>query len=225
MPVELKALVDREEALSFLGHAGQSLGADLGARLGRAAALCEGELAPRGVYRVLPASEALALLPGRDIAAHLEGCTEVALMAVTLGVESEMVLRREAALSATDGLLVDACASSLVEQAAGALNEAIEAEAAARGLDATWRFSPGYGDLPLSCQPAFLAACGADRALGLTATEAYLLVPSKSITAVVGLRPRAGISAPAAKSPCFTCPICDTCALRAQGRTCHGNPA
>ena len=82
--VELKARVDREEALAFLGHRGQKLG-DLRERLERAACLCEKELVPRGVYREMDASEALALLPGRDIARHVEGCTRVVLLAVTLG--------------------------------------------------------------------------------------------------------------------------------------------
>ena len=58
--VELKARVDREEALAFLGHRGQKLG-DLRERLERAACLCEKELVPRGVYREMDASEALAL--------------------------------------------------------------------------------------------------------------------------------------------------------------------
>ena len=129
--MELKARVDREEALAFLGHRGQKLG-DLRERLERAACLCEKELVPRGVYREMDASEALALLPGRDIARHVEGCTRVVLLAVTLGAQSEMLLRRERALSATDGLLVDACASSLVEQAANVLNGHIVEEAAAR---------------------------------------------------------------------------------------------
>lgn len=270
--MELAARVDIDEALAFLGHRGQALGPDLAARLQRAAALCEAELTPRGVWRILPWETARAFLTGSDLAAHVAGCPEVALMAVTLGPESELVLRREAALGATDGLLVDACASSLVEQAANQLDGLIVEEAAARGLTTTSRYSPGYGDLPLTCQPAFLAACGADRILGLRTTAANMLVPSKSITAVIGLKPAgegegeaAGIplkapatvggaserstaargaaalrKAPAARtastaaaasaSPmasdrCATCPLAPTCSLRAQGRTCYGNPA
>ena len=110
--MELKARVDREEALAFLGHRGQKLG-DLRERLERAACLCEKELVPRGVYREMGASEALALLPGRDIARHVEGCARVVLLAVTVGMQSEMLLRRERALSATDGLLVDELPASL----------------------------------------------------------------------------------------------------------------
>lgn len=252
--MQLTARVDREEALAFLGHAGQELGPDLAERLERAVRLCEEELTPRGVWCVLPAAQAPALLPGRDIAHHIEDCLEVALMAVTLGTESELLLRRERALSPTDGLLADACASSLVEQAANALSVVIAEEAAAHGLAVTSRFSPGYGDLPLSCQPAFLAVCGADRALGIRATETNLLVPMKSITAVIGFAPAAvgtagkgtvplavsnhhegcgcelGTAADAAAAPtfdprCSTCYLAPTCALRAQGRTCHGHSA
>ena len=135
-------------------------------------------------------------LPGHAIARHLRGCSAVALMAVTLGAKSEMLLRRETALSATGGMLADVCASSAVEQAADVLNEQLRAQAEQRGLATTWRFSPGYGDLPLSVQPDFLKVLGADKALGISLTPALMLVPAKTITAIVGLyrpddRPRA----------------------------------
>lgn len=51
------------------------------------------------------------------------------------------------------------------------------------------RFSPGYGDLPLSLQPAMLRLTGADRMLGVQAGPSFLMTPMKSVTAVVGLAP------------------------------------
>lgn len=196
-PCALAASVKRREAWAFLGHRGQPVDDDLAARLEEAAALCERELAPRGIFRVLPVRPAEGgiavagtnlVLPGESIARHLRGCAHAALMTVTLGPSSEMVLRREAAVSATGGMLADACASSLVEQAAGVLNEFVDEAAAQRGCAPTWRFSPGYGDLPLSVQGSFLEALDAGRALGVTLTAANMLVPSKSITAIVGFR-------------------------------------
>ncbi|MEC4175426.1 vitamin B12 dependent methionine synthase [Adlercreutzia sp. R7] len=196
-PCALTASVKRREAWAFLGHRGQAVDDELAARLEEAAALCERELAPRGMFHIFPVTATDAgvavegtglVLPGESIARHLRGCDKVALLAVTLGPASEMVLRREAAISATGGMLVDACASSLVEQAAGVLNEAVDAAAARCGREATWRFSPGYGDLPLTVQGPFLEALDAGRALGITLTAANMLVPSKSITAIVGFR-------------------------------------
>ncbi len=187
----------RREAWAFLGHRGQSVDDELASRLEEAAVLCERELAPRGVFRVFPVCATEGgiavtgtnlVLPGESIARHLRGCAQAALMAVTLGPSSEMVLRREAAVSATGGMLADACASSLVEQAAGVLNGFVDEAAARRGCAPTWRFSPGYGDLPLSVQGPFLEALDAGRALGVTLTAANMLVPSKSITAIVGFR-------------------------------------
>lgn len=196
-PCALAASVKRREAWAFLGHRGQAVDDELAARLEEAATLCERELTPRGVFRVFPVTATDAgvavegtnlVLPGESIARHLRGCDKAALLAVTLGPASELVLRREAAVSATGGMLVDACASSLVEQAAGVLNEAVDAAAARCGREATWRFSPGYGDLPLTVQGPFLEALDAGRALGVTLTAANMLVPSKSITAIVGFR-------------------------------------
>lgn len=196
-PCALAASVKRREAWAFLGHRGQPVDDRLAARLEGTAALCERELAPRGIFRVFPVRPGVGgvvvagtslVLPGESIAWHLRGCEYAALMAVTLGPSSEMVLRREAAVSATGGMLADACASSLVEQAAGVLNEFVDEAAAQCGCAPTWRFSPGYGDLPLSVQGSFLEALDAGRTLGMTLTAANMLVPSKSITAIVGFR-------------------------------------
>lgn len=218
-PIVLPCRVDTHEALTYLGYRGQTLDDDLKGRLEAAASRCEEELSPTGMFAIFPLDRdcgeagsgegSLVVrtpngtleLPGKAIARHLRGCSEVALMAVTLGAQSEMLLRREAALSATDGMLADVCASSAVEQAAEALGKRLRAIAEQRGLSVTWRFSPGYGDLPLSVQPAFLRALGADKALGISLTPALMLVPTKTITAIAGLyrpadRPRTASGRP-----------------------------
>ena len=49
------------------------------------------------------------------------------------------------------------------------------------------RFSPGYGDLPLSLQPEVIRATGADRRLGITLSSSLLMTPKKSVTAIKGI--------------------------------------
>lgn len=49
------------------------------------------------------------------------------------------------------------------------------------------RFSPGYGDLPLESQSELLRLLDARRLLGVGLTDALLMTPSKSVTAIVGL--------------------------------------
>lgn len=265
--MRLHAQVDVAEALSYLGHAGQEINSELSARLDRAVGLVAA-IAAQGMVRTFPIAgfacdeggsprgvllEGTAFsLEGHDIARHLEGAREAALMVVTLGLASESVLRRESLLNPTDGLLVDACASSLVESAANELSRLVAERARERGMRVGSRFSPGYGDFPLSAQRGFLDAVGASKALGVSVTQGDLLVPSKSITAVAGLyaepaegdltageaMPSGGLrcaegaacvgeAAPASVPPpsrrrCETCTLAETCILRAQGRTCYG---
>lgn len=198
--MRLPAQVDVEEALKLLKLRGKQIDDDLNARFVAAVELCEFELTPRGVYHILPVERfidsaderAVVLrgitLSGNAISKLLANCTEVALLAVTLGTTSQMLIRRQFALSPLDGMFVDACASSMADMAAQNLNEIIDQEAKNRGFTTTHRFSPGYGDLPLSIQPEFLKACGAERELGIRVSENYLLIPEKSITAVIGMK-------------------------------------
>ena len=126
-------------------------------------------------------------LTGRDIFRHLKDARYVAVLAVTLGMASEQRLRVLSSQNPLEGAVFDAACSALVESAADALNCEIEAAAQAAGLSCNTRFSPGYGDLPLAVQPTVLATLNATRLCGITATPTNLLMPTKSITAFVGL--------------------------------------
>ena len=157
-------------------------------------------------------------LEGRDIAQHLHDASEVVLVAATLGVEVDRELRR---LSLTDPLgqvVFDAAATACIERLVDEVEAGIRTDAAERGLYCSWRFSPGYGDLPLSVQPSLLAALNATRRLGITLTPSNLMVPTKSVTAVVGLHatPQPGLA-----SSCSVCMLAEFCSLRARGITCR----
>ena len=229
--------IDRAEALRYLGYAGQEIDPALRVRFEQLVCACEREMRPACVHATFIIDEARSswegddahvalvgcsfVLDGRDIAAHLRGACKAALMACTLGAASERELRKHAALGPTDGLLYDAAASALVEAAADRAEAAIVEEAASQGLRTNCRYSPGYGDFPLTVQPAFLAALDAPRRLGLVATEDHLLVPTKSITAVVGLFDSVSAGA-AARSGCSSCRLRLDCHFRKKGITCYG---
>jgi cobalamin-dependent methionine synthase I len=50
------------------------------------------------------------------------------------------------------------------------------------------RYSPGYGDLSLSFQPVLLNELNAAKLLGITLTDSYLMIPRKSISAIIGVK-------------------------------------
>ena len=171
--------------------------AETAARLETAVARCISSAAPRHAYAFFDVAQdaqglylpqAQLRLPGSSIAAHLTGARQCALMAVTLGMQTERVHRAlEASGSMTQLLLFDAACSAYAEYMADVCQNEV-AEAAARcGLQVRGRFSPGYGDLPLQVQPGLLAALDAGRRLGITLTDSLLMIPRKSITAIVAL--------------------------------------
>ena len=158
-------------------------------------------------------------LCGRDIFRHLKDAPWAALMACTLGHESERLLHAVGGRSALDAALLDAACSALVEATAETLDAHIQRLARDAGLSTTWRFSPGYGDLPLAAQRPVLAALNASRLCGITLTPSLLLMPTKSITAVVGIfdgkRPH-----DEAAPGCQSCRLRAACPRRARGARC-----
>lgn len=225
--------VDRDEVLRYLGHAGQELGADLEARVDADVARCIEVSRPAGVVRVFECAEATeedgrfvqrlegtALeLPGESMRAYLAGARAVGVFAVTLGMANERELRRLSLTSRVDELILDAASSALVERAADAAEARVVREATDRGLYTNYRFSPGYGDLPMSVQPTLLATLDAQRRLGIALSSTRLMTPTKSVTALVGLY---GSPQGQTRLSCKGCICHDFCLLRPTGRTCYG---
>ena len=162
------------------------------------------------------------ILEGNSIAEHLRGACKVALMACTLGAVSEREMRKHEAISVADGVMFGACCSALVEAAANITEDLVVRFALDMGMSTNWRFSPGYGDLPLNVQPVFLKALDASRRLGISVTSTNMLVPVKSVTAVLGLFEKTADGGEARVDACAICRLRDGCELRKRGVTCHG---
>lgn len=152
---------------------------------------------------------------GSSILEHIRGCERAVIFAATLSVEADKLIRKAAVTDTAEALVIDSLCSAAIEQVCDTAEEEIFSQIKARFR--TWRFSPGYGDLPLSLQEEFLRALNAQRRIGLTVTENNLLVPSKSVTAVIGISER-----PMNKGDngCTLCPMRQSCAYANAGRRC-----
>ena len=151
-------------------------------------------------------------LTGRDIRKHLNGCDRAVLLAATLSAEADKLIRQTAVRDMAFSLAVDCICSAAVEQLCNKAEE--EIFSGGNVPYRTWRFSPGYGDLPLDLQGAFLTALNAQRRIGLTATENSLLIPSKSVTAIIGIS-----DTPVQRGArgCAVCSMRESCAYRQLG--------
>lgn len=157
------------------------------------------------------------LLPGKDLAGHLAGCREAVLMAATLSQEVDALLRRTQLADLSRSLVLESCATAAIEEVCDKGEAVIRERYPERAL--TGRFSPGYGDLPVTVQGEFLALLDAPRQLGLCATGSSILTPRKSVTAVIGVREPGATAAPSRRG-CESCAQRETCPYREQGIGC-----
>lgn len=223
MQFEKTLTVERAAVLQAMGYGEVPADAATAERLEAACRQVEAAVQARYVWRAYQLKHPPCLpqaglaLVGTDIAAHLAGCDACALLALTLGEAVERAIRAAEATDMALAVLMDAAASMLVEGYADAASAVIAKAASEENRYTTPRFSPGYGDLPLSVNHEVLALLQAGKAIGLTLAPSGLMLPRKSITAVVGLaaQPVAGRLA-----GCQNCTLREKCGLRKEGKHC-----
>jgi cobalamin-dependent methionine synthase I len=136
------------------------------------------------------------------------------IMAVTLGAGVDRLIRTSQIKDMAEAVILDAGASILAEQCADILEETIRAE---NSCFVTGRYSPGYGDFPVEMQGRLIREIDGPRTIGLTTNESHILIPRKSITAIIGMadHPVKGYMA-----TCNECIIKESCRLRKEGKQC-----
>ena len=126
-------------------------------------------------------------LVSNSLERNLKNCDEVILFAATLGHEVDRLMQRYLMLNITKAAVLQSTAAEAIECYCDACQKQIEKEVAKEGLFVRPRYSPGYGDLSLSVQPAFLQALNAQKTIGLFLSEGGVMQPEKSVTALMGL--------------------------------------
>lgn len=221
--------LDRSEVLRYLGWKGNELSPDMENMVLRCInEMCQA-VKPAWLYRrfsIRPTEKGLLLEPGdllltgKDIASHLNGCEEAFLLCVTIGFPAERLIRTRMVTNPEEGVILDACATQAVEQVADLAEEEITELCQKEGHGLTWRFSPGYGDLPLAIQGDFIRVCDAPRRIGLTVTDSLLMTPGKSVTAILGVTPLPTVTQEERTDKCSRCPNQGRCAFRKRGTIC-----
>lgn len=183
------------DAARYLGIRGKPAGEAL-AVLESAYPMAQEAALPRSLMRraAMRACEGCLMIadvldiPSLDLCRLFAGAREGLALAATLGAPLDALVRRLMLTDPALGAAVGACASALVDEYIDGLLEERNAALAAEGLRLSPRFSPGYGDAPLSCQGPLLAWLEARR-IGISLTSGGLMLPEKSVTALMALRP------------------------------------
>ncbi len=213
--------IPRDEVLRYLGYRGQSMDDNLEKQIGICIQAVKDCAKPRLTYRIIGVSggmpEGLAL-EGNDIRTMLEGCFKAIVMAATLGPEAEALLRRTEVLNMADAVIMDSAQSAAIENVCDNFESDMRIRFRDDGLYLSDRFSPGYGDLPLSCQSLMADFLVAEKRIGLTVTPNMIMVPRKSVSCIIGISetPRK-----LTRRGCDSCSASKTCTYRGSGRFCN----
>lgn len=213
-------VISKSEAARYMGIRGEpdKVTAEI---IDRYEEIVRNQLKPAYVYRessVIPCDDGIringinALFTGNDIKNHLKGCGRVIVFAATVSAAADKLIRQVSVTDTAAALAVDCLCSSAIEQVCNKAEQEIFTEIHAPYR--TWRFSPGYGDLPISLQKDLLLFLNAQRRIGLTVTESCMMIPSKSVTAIIGI---SDFPQGYSKKGCDVCNMRESCGFRHNG--------
>ncbi len=187
--------IDRKEVLRYLGYGREQADGQILALLETVIEELERTARPRHLQREFE----LELLEGdrifggcflvksQALRRNLEDCERVIVFAATLGAEVDYLLQRYGRLQMSRAVVLQAASAAMIEAYCNLVCKELAERYEAQGLYLRPRFSPGYGDLPLDCQPDLLNALEAGKRIGIKLTESFLMMPSKSVSAVIGV--------------------------------------
>ena len=197
MPLESDIPV--KEVQRYMGYRGiADIGPDIMAKIDKAIGQVSLQSHPRIISKEYPvtvrdndvtihAGSEDVVLQSESLARNLSGCCGAILLAATIGPACDMLVRRAGVTSAVDASIYQACGAAAIESFLDDMNDRYKADYEAQGLFLRPRFSPGYGDLKLDHQKDWFRLLDITKQIGIELTDSLLMVPTKSVTAIIGI--------------------------------------
>ena len=187
--------IEPAEALRYLGYRGSDADPKIRELVGSCSLELTAAASPRAqsqAFDLAFSDGGTVIFPGfsvqsKNLFAHLTGCRRALLFAATLGPAPDTLLRRYEKTNIARAAVLQACAAALIESYCDEEQELLSTEAETNGLFLLPRYSPGYGDFSLTHQGDILRTLDSTKKIGLGLTDSFMLVPTKSVTAVIGL--------------------------------------
>ena len=197
MPLESEIPV--KEVQRYMGYRGiADIGPDIMAKIDKAIGQVSLQSHPRIISKEYPvtvrdndvtihAGSEDVVLQSESLARNLSGCCGAILLAATIGPACDMLVRRAGVTSAADASIYQACGAAAIESFLDDMNDRYKKDYEVQGLFLRPRFSPGYGDLNLDHQKDWFRLLDITKQIGIELTDSLLMVPTKSVTAIIGI--------------------------------------
>lgn len=213
--------IDAAEALRYLGYKSNDVDEETYKSLKESIGELHEISELKYVYRIFDiinvdnniSFENVINIKSSDLGKLFKNCEKAAVIAATIGFQVEKRIRYYSMTNLSKSIVFDACAAAYIEALCDYIEVEIKGLAAKEGSSITYRYSPGYGDVPLSHQSEILAILNSEKLIGLSSLESSILVPRKSVTAFIGFNK----SNETFKKSCLDCTFYDNCSFSGEG--------
>jgi len=148
---------------------------------------------PKSRYKIVPVTQTetgimleSVSIDSLDIKKLFAHSSSAVLLACTLGAAVDTLIRQKMVSDMPLSTMLDACANADIERICDNIEQEVFATLP-KGKFLTRRFSPGYGDLDLQYSSVIVNILDTHRQIGLSLTTHKMLVPNKSVTALIGI--------------------------------------
>lgn len=198
--------IDEREILRYAGCGGQA-DEKISVLLQETLAETEKGFSYRVCYREITLTDfygyCLEAKTSKDLRAHLHGCEKAVLFCATVGLDIDRKILGYGAVSPAKGVLAQAIGAERIESLCNAFYRDLQKEYPQNSL--TDRYSAGYGDFPLTAQRGIFALLNCAKRIGVTLTESLLMSPTKSVSAIIGIKRERTEENSACKKNCAAC--------------------
>lgn len=123
-----------------------------------------------------------ATVKSKNLSVNLKNCEKIFLFTATVGTAVDRIIQKYSLTSPFKGIIAQAAGTAAIEEWCDVICEDFKKESFLRP-----RFSPGYGDLDISLQKDIFKVLDCERKIGVSLTNGLLMLPSKSVSAIVGI--------------------------------------
>ena len=119
----------------------------------------------------------------KDLSKNLKDCKKTVVFGATVGIELDRLILRYGRISPVRALIFQAIGAERIEALADAFNNDIKEK-----YVTVPRFSAGYGDFSVYKQTDMFNVLDCGRKIGLTLNDSMMMSPTKSVTAIIGIK-------------------------------------
>lgn len=159
-------------------------------------------------HHPLMLQEAQCALPSEDLSFYFQDCHECMIIACTLGIAIDRKIKYYEHLDMAKAVVFDAVSNVYLEECCDQYEQTLDLGSY------TFRFAPGYGDIPLSLNQTLAALLQIDKKIGVSFSTSGFMIPMKTMIGIVGM----GIHV---KKTCLSCIRKERCELRNGGQRCY----